>query len=422
MGRNTWALGLDDAALVGRERRGASFGGGRSDAAQAQIFIDALRRHRADDPDRMIEALDLVCADHLEFVERELRPALRAMSSQWRTRRTIHRGAPRAPVAWSTTAVMRASSRLGPHEFLVTEKSRGAVSPELRVIAAYLRDLQFGVALLARAVGSNRLHHRLLHIDRLTRELANAEPLRAAAELAPDHLDEDAVARSRSFVARRCLARWRYRRRLRRAGKRGVLTSSLLALHANWLEPIADEDLLELYVLDRLLSLIERDFGYGPPRELALFYAAHTHVARFVHDEDEVLLFVDRAAANIFGARSRTGALQHAYQGLGLVEHRPDFVLAWRRKGVLKGGCMFEAKCSDDPDYIRDSVYKAFAYGFDFADIVPRAEGAANLHLVFPASAGVTLRETHPSFLQISSERDDDLRRALTVSSLPKVA
>ena len=205
---------------------------------------------------------------------------------------------------------------------------------------------------------------------------------------------------------------------MRAAGRRGLLTASLIALSANWLEPVVDDALFELLVLAKVLHLIEHDLGYGAPASIGLLFKGADKVARFHKGPWTLDVHFDRAAPPIFGGKSRYSGLREDYAGLSLADRRPDITVSWT-DGTERRAMLLELKCTFDPVYIRQSIYKAFGYAHDLANVVPFSSATGGIAVVFPQGAGVTRRAAVSDRVSLYQETDASLREALLIGGVP---
>jgi len=423
--RRIWAAWLRESDAAGRFLTGVSnavsptLGHALSEKAAAEMMA-ALRRNALDSPEHLIDALDLVCGDHPEFIAAEIVPALRVLRPDWTRNSTVASALGSGAVRWPETLVGRRSRRLQPHELVVVRRRRDAETAELRAIGAYLADLAEAGAALIGLVGTNRAHVRLHDLTRTASDLLRGEPFGGRVPtLRPG--DAEILRSSRSTAPRRSMERLRARDRMKAAGKRGVLTAAFMALTANWLEPIVDDALFELLVLARVLDLIEHRLGYGAPSRVGLLFEGNGRVARFEAGPRWLDVHFDRAPAPIFGGSSRYSGVRKTHSGITLADRRPDITISWS-DGHVRKGMLVEMKCSIDATYIRRSIYKAFGYAWDLDEIVPFASSSAGIAVVFPVSAGILPTGESDARVGLWNESADSLLQALVAGGVPDLS
>ena len=420
--RAEWAAWLRDSEVAGRFLTGISNAVGPAQAdplsdIAAAGMIEALRRSSQNSLDHLIDALDLVCGDHLEFITREIVPALRVLRPEWSRTPRITSALGSGVVRWPDTVVGRASRRIRQHDFVVVQRRRDADSAELRAIGAYLADLVRCGELLVAIVGAKRAHVRLQQLTRAASDLLRAEPFGTRPPtLRPG--DSDILKGSRHPAARRAAQRLRTRGQMKSAGRRGLLSAAFMALSANWLEPVVDDALFELLVLARVLQIIERRLGFGPPVVMGLLFEGNGRIAHFQKDGWSFDVHFDRAPAPLFGGKSRYAAIRESYSGLVLNDRRPDLTLSWSN-GETRHALLIEMKCSTDSAYIRQSIYKAFGYAWDLADAVPFRSPENGIAIVFPAASEIRGIAPHPDRVTLGNETEDSLEEILLAAGAP---
>lgn len=198
---------------------------------------------------------------------------------------------------------------------------------------------------------------------------------------------------------------------------RGKWGQIIELLQKGWLAPVTSADLFELYSLIIILRMLEFDFGYGPPTSYGLIQRGRSAVAIFVHETSGVLaeVFFDQVPSGIFGCKSEYLNTASAYMGISAQERRPDIIIKFK-VGAIERRVIVEIKESEDPAYMRDSIYKVLAYLRDFSGIwreIPDQRPKAIL--MFPT--GVTSRDAKQAQQDIwlvSADEPAALKAAIT--------
>jgi hypothetical protein len=159
-------------------------------------------------------------------------------------------------------------------------------------------------------------------------------------------------------------------------------------LQAGWLVPLSDDDLFELYVLVFVLEVLSVELQFGKPLSVHLVRAGRGAVAILKRPRDSVTARVhfDQAPTTVFGTTvvSEYGKLLRKYAGISGSERRPDVTLVFSLPGGQERRLILEAKRTQDDQYRRDSVYKAFAYLYDFSSMWPSGPQRPKAIVVFP--------------------------------------
>lgn len=135
----------------------------------------------------------------------------------------------------------------------------------------------------------------------------------------------------------------------------------------NWLEPVNDDDLFELYVLVLTLDLLSDELGFGEPVEYGLVTSRRGHVALFEDDHQKARVYFDQTPAAVLGIPTEYRQVFAQHRGISGGERRPDILVVAEREGETRL-VLIEMKKTVDGRYISDSVYKVFAYLYDFRD------------------------------------------------------
>jgi hypothetical protein len=158
-------------------------------------------------------------------------------------------------------------------------------------------------------------------------------------------------------------------------------------IQQGWLEPIKGDDVFEMYTLLRVIDGLG-SIGFEQPQRLGLITRNREEVAVLKRkaDNSAVYIYFDQSPVSIFKAKSRYQDLIDQYGELRAQPRRPDLTLRHLREGQQRQ-VLVECKESDDDGYRRDSVYKAFGYVQDFADLWTDNSGQRpKVIVVFPSN------------------------------------
>lgn len=147
-------------------------------------------------------------------------------------------------------------------------------------------------------------------------------------------------------------------------------------------EPLNNDKLFEIYVLIKLLDLLDKSEG---ELRLGLLKPELNHTAEYVSDEVNICIFYQKMP-NKFQKCSRNKDIFQFYD-LNVSMRRPDIVLKFE-SGEDKNYLLIEVKRTHKRDYIVDSVYKVLGYIHDFEECL---ENTANPKGVLVVWDGVKL-------------------------------
>lgn len=177
---------------------------------------------------------------------------------------------------------------------------------------------------------------------------------------------------------------------------------NILALLAvNWLEPVSDDDLFELYVLVLTLDLLAEEVGLGEPVEYGLVTRGRGYVALFQKEDLTVRVFFDQTPSAILKLKPRYAGVVNAHRGLTGGQRRPDIMLV-SNVGNDQRIVLIEMKKSSDGRYLSDSVYKVFGYLYDFGHQI-----ADKLRAVLVVPTGVAHHGTESLPAVVVASGDD---------------
>ncbi|HDZ75673.1 MAG TPA: hypothetical protein ENH55_23505 [Aurantimonas coralicida] len=370
MSREAWRDFICSSEHAGRHLSGIgrSFAGSVSDPidqAALRAFLDRL--HGATSDVRLLgDVVDLINGGYLQFVAGPLPRILDALSSERLSREEIVGPGLRGNPRWDRTIIGRLSGVVSPAHFVSRTSHRSFELPENLVLAWLVNDIRDRVASVEKRIKTASMHPSLLTAE-------------AACNAAFDHdwfggLPKPSNLTSDMTSAARGHRRPEYREAARLALRSSELKTNdqdawwyaiLSLLAVNWLEPVDDDDLFELFVLVLTLDVLSVEVGLGEPVEYGLVTTRRGRVALFQGEDSRVEVYFDQTPASVLGIRTAYGDTVRAHIGLAAAERRPDLMIVVEsdagRKLVL-----VEAKKTSDGRYMSDSVYKVFGYVHDF--------------------------------------------------------
>jgi hypothetical protein len=391
--------------------------------AEVQKFLEGLRSQRLERS--VLAALHfLLQKDLAPFLTNDLDELLRSSSRVSNPRPRIARGGVRGKLDARRTVELRSSGRLDEASFAVRVPEADQDTPENRLLKHLLRRVSESFRLLSRVSGSGDL-------------LTEMEDARRAAEAAlhGTYLSGvDDVARVTTMMTQRVTGRRLHRGYetaaalatrwdVMNSGSRA--TTLIRLLRSGWLTPVDDNDLFELYVLIRTIQILVTELGFQV-RNHGLVRRGRGAVAHLVHtnlsgDESTATVYFDQTVDRFRKAAiSRFPKLVRRYEGITGRARRPDIAVVLHPSGGGAHTVLVEAKRSSDESYVRQSIYKMFAYLHDFDALwTSGTPNAAKGVLVFPQPFPV--RPNHPgdTDLIIASGADTERLASALRSALP---
>jgi len=323
-------------------------------------------------------------------------------------------GAFKGRVLWQNTILGRLSGAVPRGRYLVQHIEKSADIPENRLLKTFLsRILTAGNEMARRGTGA--LPQRFAGIrDAAQRGLTNTY-------LQGVELEHRITARMLSTAMRHRDHRYSRLARLARdfdqAVIRGKWAQILELLRKGWLAPVSSEDLFELFALILVMQSIEVDLNFGEPESYGLAQRGRHAVATYQRaDGVRAEVFYNQVPSGIFpGCGSEYLKLVGSHHGIVGGERRPDITIRFRA-GAIDRRVIVEVKETEDPTYIRDSVYKVLGYMRDFAGIwADLAHQVPKAVLLFPTN--VIPMGSPKDVVLVSSDRAGDIASAL-VSAL----
>lgn len=306
---------------------------------------------------------------YLEFLLDELPELLDQLSSETERRNEIVGprlvGAPQ----WGATRIARSSGQLRYGQFYSRTAHRSYDIAENRVVAWLVSSVDELVGRVLRLSKGRGLPPRVERLAEACAEVLRHPVLVDIArvdELDPDDVGAAAASHREEYRAAAALAR---SLRAITQGDEGARWFSILMLLAvDWLEPVSDDDLFEMFALVTVVDVLAKEVGLGEPVEYGLVVSGRKHVALFDDADGSVSVFFDMSIPATIGGRSRYSATVAEYEGVTGSERRPD-ILVCRRSPAGTSTVLVEVKRSDSERYISDSIYKMYGYLYDQQDL-----------------------------------------------------
>ncbi len=367
---------------------GRAVSGAVSEAVNRDVLESFLNKLRDADGDTRLlaDAVDLTVGSYVDYATRSLPRILDSLANEMVAREEVVGPALCGNPRWDRTVLRRMSGTLSPSHYVSRTAHRSFEMPENLLLSWLVEDLRRTVGLIEHRVGSRALHDGLRAIRREC-DLAQrhdwfgnvSRPLRPT----PAMLAAAARHRSREYRAAAGLAR--HRLDLENDDRSARWSTVIALLAVNWLEPISDDDLFELYVLVQTLDLLA---GELEPVQYGLVAAGRSHVAMFRGEDREVRVFFDQTPTSIFRIESRYGRIRAECNGIAGRERRPDILVVSKGKAGSRI-VLVEMKNSVDSSYISDGIYKVLAYMYDFQDVC-KTEIGNELRAVLVVPTGVS--------------------------------
>ena len=370
MMREAWRDFICAPARAGRHLSaiGRGVAGATSDAidlAVLQAFLEKLH-DTADDVRLLGSAVDLVVGGYGAYAKGPLHRVLDALSNEMLAQEQIIGPGLRGNPRWDRTILQRMAGTLSPGHYVSRTSHRSFELPENQLLSWLIDDLRRTVSIVEQRVGSSALH-------------ADLQALRGECERARQHHWFSDISVPLRLTQEMIAAAGRHRRPEYRTAATLALrrlemeTSDhhawwytvMLLLAVNWLEPVSDDDLFELYVLVLALDVLSDELGFGEPVEYGLVTSRRGHVALFDDEHQKVRVYFDQTPAAVLGVPTEYGQVLSQHRGISGGERRPDILVVAEREGEIRL-VLVEMKKTGDGRYIADSVYKVFGYLHDF--------------------------------------------------------
>lgn len=374
------------------------------DYAVLQAFLEKLQG--VDDDIALLgNAVDLVVGGYSRFANSALPRALDALSNEILSTEDVVGPGLRGNPRWDRTIVRRTAGMLSPTHFVSRLPHRSFELPENQLLRWLVDDISDSIEAIEQRVGTANLHGDLLML-RTTCQAAGAhqwlEGVSPPPRLTPAMI---AAARRHRRPEYRLAAALADRRMNIEASDRSQWLYTVSALLAvNWLEPINDDDLFELYMLVLTLDVLSNEVGLGEPIEYGLVISERDHIALFQGEQQTVRVFFDQAPATVLGVSTEYRSAMRLHTGISGNERRPD-ILVVSETPSSTSVVLVEAKRSSDGRYISDSVYKAFGYLYDLRDLALSGVSVAAI-LAVPTGVAAAGAVTSKRSLYVTSGDD----------------
>lgn len=422
MNRSEWEEFICSPQHAGRHLSsiGRGVAGGTATAVDLptlRAFLDKLSEDRRD-VEVLANVVDLLTAPYLSFVRRELPRLLDHLSNEVlspeETSGPKLRGNPR----WDKTYLGRLNGTVPRLKFVTRSAHRSFELPENSLLRWLLEELRNAIIGIERRCGSAALHPDLREIGRAVDHALRHHWLRAVR--VPPRIEHPMLAaalrhRNPGYRLAADLARLRAAFANRNPDRRWGSIVSLLAV--NYLRPINDDDLFELYVLVMVLDVLTGELGLPEPDEIGLVVPGRSHVASYRLNDGRLLVYFDQSPERVTGHTSEYVRVIRAHEGVTGSARRPDLILAVDRNGEREL-LIIEAKRSEDGPYLSDSIYKIFGYLFDiFRAEVPVASQPKAI-LISPARIRPTVTDRRGLGVAICGDGDRALLAQLIRESI----
>ncbi|MDO5837124.1 MAG: hypothetical protein Q4P17_11505, partial [Methanobacterium sp.] len=127
-------------------------------------------------------------------------------------------------------------------------------------------------------------------------------------------------------------------------------------------EPLNNDKLFEIYVLIKILNLLEK---YPGELEIGLLRSGTNYTARYTYDELEICIFYQKMPLRFFDCSKNKEIFEYYDPKVSL--RRPDIMLKFQTDNETFYRIV-EVKRTKERNYIVDSVYKVLGYLNDFEE------------------------------------------------------
>ncbi|MEQ8932037.1 MAG: hypothetical protein RID96_19630 [Nitratireductor sp.] len=422
MSRQAWRDFICAPDRAGRHLSaiGRGVSGSVSDAidhAALTSFLEKLH-DSAEDTRLLGTVIDLIAGGYSRFASDALPRILDALSNEMLAQEQIVGPGLRGNPLWDRTILRRISGTLSPVHYVSRTAHRSFELPENQLLSWLVEDLHNCVATVEKRVGTHALHPDLLRVGNACSEAQNHHwfgDVSRPRAVTPQMLAAAAHHRRPEYRNAAKLAQRRIEMETRDHHAWWYALLSLLAV--NWLEPVSDDDLFELFVLVLTLDIVMHEAGFGEPVEYGLVTARRGPVAIFEKGDRRVRVFFDQSPAAVLGVLSAYAQVYREHQGISGSSRRPDILIAIEEGSVTRL-VLVEVKKTADGRYISDSVYKVFGYLYDFR----AAASSVGIKAVLAVPEGVaglaTAASSRTLFVTSANDRGafaDDLMAAMSL-------
>lgn len=356
---------------------GAGVLAAKSDQIELDELIEFLGRLDGGESDVLFlsTVVELVSGGYEAFFTGPLVDLLAQLSSETERRDQIVGPALVGSPRWGPTLIARASGHLPLGRYYSRTAHRSYDIPENRVVAWLVsRVAEVAMGAVVRMRG-RAVPFQLAQLATVSGNLIGDDVIRSMprySDLRPPDLD--VAERSHRPEYRTAAALCRSLARLTDGDAEARWHAILMLLAVNWLEPVSDDDLFELYILVLVIDVLSKDLGLGEPVEFGLVMGGRRHVARFEAHDTVTDVFFDQSFMTISGERGEYSEVVRGHDGVTGAERRPDIVVARSyADGADPRYALVEIKRSDRDRYISDGIYKIFGYLHDHRRLWPDA-------------------------------------------------
>lgn len=384
-------------------------------------LMDFLRLLASERDARLIGVLHYLLQPRLAaFYRYHLPGLLRGLTHVAKTDVQVSGTAGRGKILWAHTACSRLSGRIDAGSYILRRPERTPNRPENQLLKLFLEKTSTAIDSVVEVIGKGRLPDELREVKEIA-DRALLEPRMRDVQRTP------AITVQMKRLAYRHRD-WRYRE----VADLCAALDSLLVLNrwevvltmlaSGWIAPLDPDDLFELYALVLMLDILTEQLGFHATR-YGLIRAGRKEVAVLKRGQDgpTVRVFFDQSPDSIFGRISRYSRVVRNNNGLEGRGRRPDIIMCAEFADRSERIMLMEVKKTRDGRYKRDSVYKAFSYLYDFADLwrtVP--EQTPKIILLFPAGVSAVQQvlpiADRPDLALISA--DDRTRLVSTLTTI----
>lgn len=391
--RDQWHEFVTDPARAGRHLSNLGKSVAQSVSAPVDLSVLAAFLEKLSSSETSIELIanivDLTSVEYLEFCTKQLPPLLDSLANEKVGEMAVVGPHLRGNVRWDLTSIGRTSGRLLPTQFVTRLPQRSFSLPENALVRWLVEDLNRSVKWVESAIGSKALLPQLALIREGCEEALRHQWFRAVPPPLWLDLPMRLAAERQRLPAYRLAARLAARRQRFSRRDRAARWSHILDLLAvNWLAPVSDDDLFELFALVMVLDVLEREVGLGPPTQFGLAAPGREHIARFDAGPGNIRVFFDQSPVTILASRSYQLEILAAHNGVRGVGRRPDIMVV-HDSPAGRRIVFVEVKKTADGSYISDSVYKALGYISDFRDLWGTHSSNPKIVVLFPEGIGL---------------------------------
>jgi len=300
-----------------------------------------------------------------EFVLGPLTRLIRTAARATKKTTVVSRTGVRGPVQWQHTLMGRVTGQLHPGSFEVRLNERHQDIPENQLLKLFLQSLVRLSVRLSDDVTSGVSAKQLAILHERSRKLLRANWLQEITNRRG--VTSLMIGRASRSKDNRYAQILRFQREYEAVFQRPKWQFILLLINKRWLQPVADDDVFELYALLRILDVLRSRLGFDIVQQLGIIAKNRRQVATLEGRDvsGKLHLYFDQSPVSIFGVASSYKQLIDEYENLQAQPRRPDISMRYVSADSERK-LLVECKDTTDDGYRRDSVYKAFGYLEDF--------------------------------------------------------